>query len=36
MPPWYYTLVHSEARLGETEREHIRGWITAELVRMRR
>ncbi len=32
MPPWYYTMVHSEARLSQAEREQIRNWTAAELA----
>jgi hypothetical protein len=27
MPPWYYMLLHPEARLSADERETLRGWI---------
>ena len=33
MPPWYYTLVHSEARLDAKEREQIKSWTTTLLAR---
>ncbi len=33
MPPWYYTMVHSEARLTAAEREQLRSWTAAELMR---
>ena len=33
MPPWYYTFVHSEARLTPTEREQFQSWAAAELTR---
>ncbi len=29
MPPWYYLLVHPEARLGEAERTALRAWTAA-------
>jgi hypothetical protein len=31
MPPWYYSLVHREARLKPTEREQIRAWTAAAI-----
>ena len=34
MPPWYYNLVHSEARLSRTERETIQSWAQTELARV--
>ncbi len=32
MPPWYYTMVHPEARLSAAEREKIRNWTQAGLA----
>ncbi len=34
MPPWYYNLVHPEARLNGSQREAIRNWAQAELARV--
>ena len=31
MPPWYYALVHPEARLDAAARERIQAWTAAEL-----
>ncbi len=31
MPPWYYSLVHRDARLKSTEREQIRAWTAAAI-----
>jgi hypothetical protein len=36
MPPWYYTVVHSEARLTPAERGQIRNWTALELARLGR
>jgi hypothetical protein len=33
MPPWYYVLLHDEARLGPAERDALRAWTAAELAR---
>ncbi len=29
MPPWYYTLMHGEARLSDGERAAVRAWASA-------
>jgi len=34
MPPWYYTLVHAEARLAPGERETLRAWTADEIGRL--
>jgi hypothetical protein len=34
MPPWYYRLVHADARLTATERESLRAWCLAEIARL--
>jgi len=34
MPPWYYALVHPEARLAAGEREMLRAWTVAEIGRL--
>jgi len=34
MPPWYYTLVHAEARLAPGEREMLRAWTAEEIGRL--
>jgi hypothetical protein len=31
MPPWYYSLVHSDARLSQNQREQIRDWANSKL-----
>ncbi len=31
MPPWYYSLVHRDARLKPAEREQIRAWTATAL-----
>lgn len=31
MPPWYYSLMHREARLKSAEREQIRAWTAAAI-----
>jgi len=36
MPPWYYTVVHWEARLTPAERGQIRNWTALELARLGR
>jgi hypothetical protein len=35
MPPWYYVLVHPEARLDARQRDVLRNWATAEAARLR-
>ena len=32
MPPWYYRLVHADARLTAAEREALRAWCAAEIA----
>ena len=34
MPPWYYALVHPEARLADGEREMLRAWTAGEIGRL--
>jgi len=34
MPPWYYALVHPEARLADGEREMLRAWTAEEIARL--
>jgi hypothetical protein len=34
MPPWYYRLVHADARLTAGEREALRAWCAAEIARL--
>jgi inorganic triphosphatase YgiF len=34
MPPWYYTLVHSEARLSATEKAALRQWFASEREKL--
>jgi len=34
MPPWYYLLLHGDARLGPSEREMLRVWTADELARV--
>jgi hypothetical protein len=34
MPPWYYRLVHADARLTAAEREALRAWCAAEIARL--
>ena len=34
MPPWYYALVHPEARLADAEREMLRTWSAEEIRRL--
>jgi hypothetical protein len=36
MPPWYYRLVHPEARLTAGERELLRGWFVDASARVGR
>jgi len=36
MPPWYYRLVHADARLTAAEREALRAWCGAEIARVSR
>jgi hypothetical protein len=36
MPPWYYVLMHPEARLNSSDQEHLRAWATEEIVRAER
>ncbi len=36
MPPWYYRLMHPEARLSAEEGEALRAWTAAEIARPRR
>jgi hypothetical protein len=31
MPPWYYSLVHRDARLSESERNQILAWIDERI-----
>jgi hypothetical protein len=31
MPPWYYSLMHPESRLGESERDQIRNWALSGI-----
>jgi hypothetical protein len=35
MPPWYYTLMHAEARLGAPDRELLAAWTAEETARVR-
>ena len=30
MPPWYYLLMHDQARLSEGDRELLRGWAASQ------
>jgi hypothetical protein len=34
MPPWYYRLVHADARLTAAEREALRAWCASEIARL--
>lgn len=34
MPPWYYTLMHPEARLNAEERARLRAWAAEESARL--
>ena len=34
MPPWYYALVHAEARLSPGEHEALRAWTAEEIARL--
>lgn len=36
MPPWYYVLVHSDAKLADTEREALRAWTVEETGKLPR
>jgi hypothetical protein len=36
MPPWYYALMHPEARLASVEREALRAWTADEIGRLGR
>jgi hypothetical protein len=33
MPPWYYSMMHSESRLTEAERNKIKSWTATVVVR---
>lgn len=34
MPPWYYRLMHPEARLSDPERERLRTWTAEEQAKL--
>jgi len=34
MPPWYYTLVHAEARLSDAEKAALRQWFASEREKL--
>ena len=34
MPPWFYVLMHPEARLSAAERDAVQAWIDGELARL--
>jgi hypothetical protein len=34
MPPWYYRLLHADARLTAAEREALHAWCAAEIARL--
>jgi hypothetical protein len=34
MPPWYYLLMHGEARLTPADRGALRAWTAAEIARL--
>ena|SRR6187401_2819625 len=36
MPPWYYVLVHSDAKLADTDRETLRAWTVEETGKLTR
>lgn len=36
MPPWYYVLMHSTARLDTGDQDHLRAWATEEAARAER
>lgn len=36
MPLWYYSLMHSKARLTDAERNQIKDWADEELARLRK
>ena len=33
MPPWFYVLLHPEARLGAAEQDAVDAWIATEVAR---
>jgi hypothetical protein len=33
MPPWYYSMMHSDSRLTEAERNKIKSWTATVIVR---
>jgi hypothetical protein len=33
MPPWYYSMMHSDSRLTEAERNKIKNWTATVIVR---
>ena len=34
MPPWYYVLMHPEARLSDADRQALAAWIDGEVARL--